>query len=71
MTNEWIIDVLTDLKKFAQKNGMHATAAELEDTCLVALAEIASQQGNEAGQIISHEGKPGEPRQQPAESDVA
>lgn len=71
MTNEWIIDVLVDLRRYAQKNGMLATAAELEDACLVALAELASHQGGEMGQIASHEGRPGEPCQKLAESDVA
>ncbi len=71
MANEWIIDVLTDLRSFAQKNGMQATAAELEDACLVALAELASKRAGEAGLTKSYEGRTREPRQQLAESDVA
>lgn len=42
MRREWIIDVLADLKAFAEHNGMDATAAGLEDAALVALAEISS-----------------------------
>ncbi len=42
MRREWIIDVLADLKAFAEHNGMDATAAGLEDASLVALAEISS-----------------------------
>lgn len=42
MRTEWIIDVLVDLKAFAEHNGMDATVAGLEDATLVALAEIAS-----------------------------
>lgn len=42
MRREWIIDVLADLKAFAEHNGMDATAASLEDAALVAIAEISS-----------------------------
>ena len=42
MRREWIIDVLADLKAFAEHNGMDATAAGLEDASLVAIAEISS-----------------------------
>ena len=41
--NEWILDVLADLKTFASANGMGALAEQLDDTKLVAAAEIASQ----------------------------
>jgi hypothetical protein len=43
MRNDWILDVLTDLKAFAQANGLSALAEQLEDTALVAAAEIASK----------------------------
>ncbi|HCQ64849.1 MAG TPA: hypothetical protein DIU07_06630 [Rhodobacteraceae bacterium] len=42
MRRDWIIDVLADLKAFAEHNGMDATAAGLEDAALVAVAEISS-----------------------------
>ena len=42
MRREWIVDVLADLKAFAEHNGLDATAAGLEDAALVAVAEIAS-----------------------------
>ncbi|MEJ1991622.1 MAG: hypothetical protein P8X50_07875 [Maritimibacter sp.] len=42
MSNDWMIDVLADLKAVARLNGMDATVASLEDACLVALAEISS-----------------------------
>ncbi len=42
MPNDWIIDVLADLKTYAEMNGMAATAASLEDTTLIALAEGVS-----------------------------
>lgn len=43
MARDWIIDVLADLKSYAEMNGMPATAASLEDTTLIALAEAASR----------------------------
>ncbi len=43
MRNEWILDVLTDLRTFAAANGLGALAEQLDDTTLVAAAEIASQ----------------------------
>lgn len=42
MQNEWILDVLADLKTFAQQNGMGALAEQLDDTQLVAATELAS-----------------------------
>ena len=40
MSHDWIIDVLADLKAFAEMNGMAATAAGLDDATLVAMAEL-------------------------------
>ena len=45
MANDWIIDVLADLKKYAAKNGLAALARQLDDTTLVAASEIAATQG--------------------------
>ncbi|MFD3190940.1 hypothetical protein ACFMPD_11775 [Sedimentitalea sp. HM32M-2] len=41
--NDWILDVLADLKSFASANGLSALAEQLDDTTLIAAAEIASQ----------------------------
>ena len=41
--NDWILDVLADLKSFAAANGLGALAEQLDDTKLIAAAEIASQ----------------------------
>ncbi len=41
--NEWILDVLSDLNAFAVENGLTALAEQLDDTKLVAAAEITSQ----------------------------
>ena len=42
MKNDWILDVLADLNAFAKANGLKALAEQLEDTSLVAAAELAS-----------------------------
>lgn len=42
MGDEWILDVLTDLKAYAQKNGMAVLAEQLDDARLVAAAELAT-----------------------------
>lgn len=42
MANDWVIDVLADLKSYLETNGMKATAACVEDATLVALTELGS-----------------------------
>ena len=66
MANEWILDVLADLKAFAGDNGLTAVATGLDDLTVVAAAEIASQEGRapaavaiecgHAGQILRTHG---------------
>ena len=41
--NDWILDVLADLKSFALANDLGALAEQLDDTTLIAAIEIASQ----------------------------
>lgn len=56
MKNDWILDVLADLRTFAQANGLDALADQLDDTRLVAATEIVAmaeragtaQHGNDA-----------------------
>lgn len=43
MRNDWILDVLADLKAFAQANGLNTLAEQLEDTALVAAVELSSK----------------------------
>lgn len=45
MQCDWILDVLADLKSFAAANDLAALAEQLEDTTLVAAAEIATRAG--------------------------
>lgn len=41
MRNEWILDVLADLQRFARDNGLSVLAEQLDDTRLVAATELA------------------------------
>ncbi|WP_299375107.1 hypothetical protein [uncultured Tateyamaria sp.] len=50
MRSDWILDVLTDLKTFARSNGMPALAEQLDDTAIVAMAEIAAMKDAQHGQ---------------------
>lgn len=43
MANEWILDVLADLKTFARNNGLSSVASGLDDLTIVAAAELASK----------------------------
>lgn len=52
MDNGWILDVLADLRTFARRNGLPALAGQLDDTLLLATAEITS----------TRQGKPGHER---------
>ena len=40
MTNEWIMDVLSDLRSYAEKQSMMDLAEHLDDAILVAAGEI-------------------------------
>ncbi len=42
MANDWIIDVLADLRAFASLNGMPRLAEHLDDATLAAAAEISA-----------------------------
>ncbi len=44
MANDWILDVLSDLKTFADSNGLPALALQLQDAALIAATELASQE---------------------------
>ena len=46
MANDWIIDVITDLRTYAIHNGLPALARQLDDATLVAATEIASRDGD-------------------------
>lgn len=55
MQNDWILDVLADLRTFASANGLEALVGQLENTTLIAAAEIASQEAEaKTGQHDNH-----------------
>ena len=41
--NDWILDVLADLKTFASNNELFAISEQLNDAMLIAVSELASQ----------------------------
>lgn len=41
MAHEWIVDVLADLRNFALQNNLNALVEQLDDTLLVAAAELS------------------------------
>ncbi len=48
MTRDWIIDVLADLRTFSRQNGLPGLAEQLDDTILLAAAEIGRTNRAEA-----------------------
>ncbi|MCW1955303.1 hypothetical protein [uncultured Lentibacter sp.] len=42
MKNDWILDVLSDLRSFATANGLPKLAEQLDDTVLLAACELVS-----------------------------
>lgn len=52
MKNEWILDVLADLRAFAQDHHLPALSEQLDDARLIAASELAAQCEGSAG----HEG---------------
>lgn len=59
MQGDWIIDVLADLKSFASANNLKLLAEQLDDTILVAAAEIASRSGEANPHVHGELGKSG------------
>ena len=49
MRSDWILDVLADLRTFALSNDLPALAEQLDDTALVAMAEISALEEKDAG----------------------
>lgn len=48
MSQDWMIDVLQDLRKFAQKNKLKKLAEQLDDTIHIAVEEITAKVPNDA-----------------------
>ncbi len=45
MPHEWIFEVLTDMKAYAEKHGLVALSAKIDETLDVARAEIDEAEG--------------------------
>ena len=64
MTNQWMLDVLADLKTFSHQNGLKVTGDQLDRLMNVAAAEIHALQGIAHGTAqgttnsIGHVGEP-------------
>lgn len=43
MRNKWILDVLADMRAFARANSLPRLAEALDDTALIAAAELEDQ----------------------------
>ena len=54
--HDWILDVLVDLKAFASANDLGGLAEQLDDTMLIAMAEIGS---TGEGALVGAKAKPG------------
>ena len=59
MANEWILDVLTDLASFAEKNDLHALTRQLVLAKQVAEVDLGANHGmspHSMGQGLGHVG---------------
>jgi len=55
MRDDWVLDVLADLRTFARENAFSALAEQLDDTMIVAASDIAGRANDHEGQArISH-----------------
>ena len=60
MTNEWMIDVLSDLRNFAAKQAMLELAEHLDDAILVATVEIRNLDRGRAVSVGVNDAKAGD-----------
>lgn len=49
MSQDWMIDVLKDLKAFATQNGLVALAEQLDDSLMIAAAEVKQKSLDDHG----------------------
>ena len=54
MQSDWILDVLADLRTYAMSRDLPMLAEHLDDTALIALAEIAALQERKSGEAHGH-----------------
>jgi len=58
MRNDWILDVLADLRSFAASNDLPLLAEQLDDTALVAVAECNARNERSAKQEHGRNNEP-------------
>lgn len=51
MTEHWMIDVLADLRKFAEKNSMVKLTVQLDDAIHIAASEMSGEKGADPKEI--------------------
>jgi hypothetical protein len=61
MQDKWIVDVLGDLRAYAEQNGLSVTADWLEDARLIALTEIADMSREQKGIARAYDEPAGRP----------
>lgn len=59
MGHDWIFEVLSDVKAYADRHGLVALAAKAEEALAVARAEIAAEQGDDGETGTDRPGRPG------------
>lgn len=59
MGDDWVLDVLSDLRTFARQNAFSALAEQLDDTIIVAASDIHRGSYGTAGRADDHEGQAG------------
>ena len=58
MVHDWILDVLTDLRNFASKNGLGMTEEQIDQALVVVTRELNARQGMAQGTArIGHVGE--------------
>ncbi len=68
MGQKWIIDVLTDLRSFAQQNDLQLLADQLAQTAKVASVEIASTSERTPFLVCGDDGQAGSVSERPRAS---
>lgn len=58
MKNDWILDVIDDLRRFADKNGYAAISMKLEEASRTALTELAVPASSRDSGGLIHAGDP-------------
>ncbi len=58
MSHDWMLDLISDLKGYAQKNAMTALSEHLDDALIIAAREIRGASGCLAVASPSHEQDP-------------